>query len=722
MSPGEIRQMSNPMKSSCHKVKTIRIAMILVFMIFAWNMLISTCFARGITPEMYLVNATNRDYSSITAMFTSVGFNVTQGDISHCLEGSRSDSVLILPNEEANYLNHDQVELILNKIKSGSNLISYGSSLLSRSLGIKTGGEEAAISGYRWNQHPEVLIKFPKPVVADSIARSKRMKVLGAAVQTNRPVAVSGRLGEGRFIYCGIPLAPADGNGYEHFPFLLEAVRDEFHIKPVLSRKDLSVYLDLAYHRGATPGELIRKLKAWGINRVHCSSWYAASEARKFMREFISTAHRNGIAVYAWLEFPMVGRHFWDQHPECREQTAAGKDAKVDWRYHIALEDRRCFDLVAADLEKLIMDLDWDGIDIAELYFESPLGFPAPQNFTPMHSSFRSSFRNSHGIDPKEIFNPGSAAYWQQNPALKQALIDERIALIGQLNGLLLEFCEHLRVKKPHLRIVMTVIDTITDGPMKEHIGVDAEYFVQLQKQYGFDLEIEDPYTLWNLGPKRYQLIGDRYRSRISSDHALSIDINIVERQGAVYPTSKQRGLELLQLIHSAATHADRVILYGLSTLEPADMVFAKYAHGQDIRVEDQGKGSVKCTSRKKFFLETESGSRQYFLDGKPWPCYADDAVIVPAGEHSLQVQADAQRQEAASLRVEDISAEILSAVRNGQGLVLEYTSEGRATLVLNRAFSSLQLDGLDASSVPQRVGTKVVLTLPQGRHQVRLE
>jgi hypothetical protein len=709
------------MKSTCHHVKSIRPGIIMVSMIFAWSTLISACFARGIVPEVYLVNARNSDYSSIITMFTSVGFNVTQGELSRCLEGNGSESILIVPNEEAKHLNHDQVELILNKLKSGAHLIFNGNSLLSKSLGIKV-GKPTAISRYRWHKHPEVLIHFPKPLLADSIGISRRMQVLGADVRTNRPVAVSGRVGEGGFIYCSIPLAPVDGNGYEHFPFILEAVRDELHIKPVLFRKGLSVYLDLAYHPGTAPEELIRKLTAWGINRVHCSSWYAAPHARKFMQELITAAHRNGIVVYAWLEFPMVGRHFWDHHPECREQTAAGKDAKVDWRYHIALEDARCFNLVTADLEKLIMDLDWDGIDIAELYFESPLGFASPQNFTPMHPSFRSSFRDAHGIDPMAIFSPGSTSCWQQNPAMKQALIDERIALIGRLNRLLLEFCAQLQIKKPHLRIVMTVIDTITDAPMKEHIGVDAEYFVELQKQYGFDLEIEDPYTLWNLGPRRYQLIGDQYRSRISPDHALSIDINIVERQGEVYPTSKQRGLELLQLIHSASAHADRVILYGLSTLEPTDMVFAKYACGQDIRVEDQGNGSLKCKSRKKFFLETDTGSRQYFLDGKLWPCYTDDAVIVPAGEHALQVQPNAPKQNASALRVEDISAEILSAAWNGRELVLDYVSEGRGTLVLNRGFSSLKLDGLDDSSVPRRVGTKVVLTLPQGRHQVRLE
>ena len=57
-------------------------------------------------------------------------------------------------------------------------------------------------------------------------------------------------------------------------------------------------------------------------------------------------------------------------------------------------------------------------------------------------------------------------------------MLDYRIGLITQLNTRLLEFCERLKVDKPHLRTVMTVIDTITDAAMKEKIGVDPDRFI----------------------------------------------------------------------------------------------------------------------------------------------------------------------------------------------------------------------------------------------------
>jgi hypothetical protein len=501
----------------------------------------------------------------------------------------------------------------------------------------------------------------------------------------------------------------------------LETVRDEFHIQPVLARNDLSVYLDLALHRRESPRGLAEKLIQWGINRVHCSAWYAAARDRRFMRDFIAAAHDRGIVVYAWLEWPMVSKEFWDGHPECREQTAAGVDAKVDWRYHIAIEDARCFELATAELKPLIMDLDWDGIDIAELYFESPLGLDSPESFTPMHRSFREEFQKAYGVDPQEVFRVGSPTYWKNNPELTRALLDYRIALITRLNTRLLELCEQLKTVKPHLRTVMTVIDTITDAAMRDKIGVDVDQFVKLQNRYGFDLEIEDPYTLWSLGPKRYRLIGEQYRSRIFKDYSLSIDINIVERQDEVYPTKKQRGLELLQLINAASGSSDRVILYGLSTLEPSDMYFVKYAHGQDIVFDEHRDGSIKIKSNRKFSWKTAARNIQFYVDGNRWPCAAMDEIMVPKGEHAICSRPIPRKEYEAQLRIENVNGEILSAAWNAPELSLEYTSADRLYLTLNQAASLLRLDAEEFHMTPRKVGSKFLLVLPQGRHQVLL-
>ena len=58
----------------------------------------------------------------------------------------------------------------------------------------------------------------------------------------------------------------------------------------------------------------------------------SGAEQDAYLRRLIEACHRQGIAVYAWLELPHVSERFWPDHPEWREQTAIGQDAQLDWR------------------------------------------------------------------------------------------------------------------------------------------------------------------------------------------------------------------------------------------------------------------------------------------------------------------------------------------------------------------------------------------------------
>ena len=43
---------------------------------------------------------------------------------------------------------------------------------------------------------------------------------------------------------------------------------------------------------------------------------------------------------------------------------------------------------------------DWDGVNLAELYFESLEGTANPSRFTPMNDDVRARFRAAGGFDP----------------------------------------------------------------------------------------------------------------------------------------------------------------------------------------------------------------------------------------------------------------------------------------------------------------------------------
>src|SRR5204863_7170123 len=85
--------------------------------------------------------------------------------------------------------------------------------------------------------------------------------------------------------------------------------------------------------------------------------------------QLIAALHARGVRAYAWLEPPMVNLTLWNAHPECREITRSGRQAVVDWRSLVALEIPRCFDLAWNVWRGLLTSYDWDGADVAELYF-----------------------------------------------------------------------------------------------------------------------------------------------------------------------------------------------------------------------------------------------------------------------------------------------------------------------------------------------------------------
>ncbi len=103
---------------------------------------------------------------------------------------------------------------------------------------------------------------------------------------------------------------------------------------------------------------------------------------------------------------------------------------------------------------------------------------------------------------------------------------------------------EAIRKSKPHLDLALTHVDDRFDSTMREKIGADASRVLPMLAQHDLTFLIEDPATIWNLGPQRYPQIAARYNALTKSQEKLAIDINIVERYQDVYPnqtTDRQR-------------------------------------------------------------------------------------------------------------------------------------------------------------------------------------
>ena len=87
------------------------------------------------------------------------------------------------------------------------------------------------------------------------------------------------------------------------------------------------------------------------------------------------------------------------------------------------------------------------------------------------------------------------------NPAAQQAIAaEDPLTLFDAW----LKEAEQFRTAKPGLDIVLTHVDDRFDTGMKDSIGADAARVLPLLDTHAFSFLIEDPATVWNLGPKRY--------------------------------------------------------------------------------------------------------------------------------------------------------------------------------------------------------------------------
>jgi hypothetical protein len=178
--------------------------------------------------------------------------------------------------------------------------------------------------------------------------------------------------------------------------------------------------------------------------------------------------------VYAWIELPHVSGQFWRAHPEWREKTALLQDAQLDWRKLMNLTNRDCFRAASVGIKDLINRFNWDGVNLAELYFESLEGAGNPARFTPMNDDVRREFRAANGFDPIELFQN------RKDAASLRQFLDFRASLARRMQEEWLGEIEKVRATRSDLDLVLTHVDDRFDTGMKDAIGADASRVLPL--------------------------------------------------------------------------------------------------------------------------------------------------------------------------------------------------------------------------------------------------
>jgi hypothetical protein len=593
------------------------------------------------------------------------------------------------------------------RVEAGTILIVQGESPTSAAFGFRPTAKRVTVRSVADARAPKLEIVWEQALDLPVFEVPKEARVFAKEKREAAPLMAGFRRGEGAVLWIA---APPGAHGYERFPYLPQALAD-LGLSPPFHAQDLWAFFDSSYRAHVDLDYFAPKWRAAGISALHVAAWHywePDPQGDEYLRHLIEACHRNGILVYAWIELPHVSEAFWNQHPEWRERTALLQDAQLDWRKLMNLTNRQAFQAVAAGLRDLTGRFDWDGVNLAELYFESLEGYDNPARLTPMSDDVREEFRKASGFDPHDLFDAASPRNLAVNTAGLRQFLDFRAELAARQQAEWIAQAEELRKTKPYLDLTLTHVDDRFDSSMRDKIGADVSRTLPQLASHDFTFLIEDPATIWNLGPQRYAQIAARYKPLTPRQDKLAIDINVVERYQDVYPTKQQTGVELFQLVHQAAISFPRVALYFENSILPPDWSLLGAAAAT---VDRAGQTSGKLTIESRRGLGV-SWQGPVLVDGKLWPVSDGLTVWLPAGTHSVEPSPDLP-----ALRIAAFNGEIKSAAATPTGAEFAYRSSARALATLDRIPARVEIDGVQVQ--PQFEGK--VLVLPRGQHLVTL-
>lgn len=651
--------------------------------------LAAVCFVIPVSASVPAFRVIGTDDGPWNKIFSSVGLAAATGD---------NATILVVGPQAAPGL---------AKLSPGRIVIVEGDSTAARQLGVVPTQQTVSIRRIVDTHAVDMQIVWAHALSAHIVTVPADFQVYARERWKNAPVEAGKRTANGAVLW----LATDPGKeGMERYPYLLQALADLGLDLPVRAT-NLWAFFDSAYRSRADVDYLARRWRQAGISAIHAAAWHNMDpdpQRDEYLKSVIAACHRNAILVYAWLELPHVSDEFWRQHPEWREKTALGEDAQLDWRKLMNLRNPQCKQAVSQQVRQLLQRFDWDGVNMAELYFESLEGVSNPARFTPMDDDVREDFRQQYGADPKLLFDPASGASAANRPDLMRHFLDYRAHLATQMQADWLDVVAGSRTKKPWLDIVLTHIDDRLEPGIRDALGADTAQSLPFIQARHATLLLEDPAPLWNLGAARYGRLAEKYTA-LPQKNKLAVDINVVERYQDVYPTKKQTGVELCELVHEAAREFSQVAIYFESSIERQDLDLL--AHAAANATVGQPAPDELVVDSPRVIRVAWSGPAE--MDGRPWPIQDAKSLLIPAGHHEITVAINDP-----SVKLADFSGNIQTAISSSEGVELSYTSATRTIAVFGSPVASVDVDGTPFWNAGSAQDHTSVL-LPAGEHVV---
>lgn len=571
---------------------------------------------------------------------------------------------------------------------------------------------------------PDISVEWNRAADFPRFTAPKGAKPLFLEPESQAMMAVQGQRGEGSYVFLGPLFDPDSTLGVSRFPSLFQTLRASFALQPLARRPQLEVYFDPGLRAGISVERLVRSWRSFGVKVVYAAAW--AADYRKWdfnYPYFIDLCHKNGILVYAWFELPQVNEKFWDAHPEWREKTATGSTSYGSWRLLMNFQNRDCRRAAMNEVLDVLGQFIWDGVNVAELNYDTDHGPLNPATYVPMNDDVRRDFMVTRGFDPRLLFDAASPYFWQRNPKAFEQFNQFRSDIVTSWHHEVLETLAPL-CQRNQWELVVTMLDSLHSPTLTRDTGVNTERILQLMDKYPFTLQVEDPAEFWSQAPDRYATFVNTYLKRVSDRRRLIFDLNIIPSRSmaqSLLPTKSQTGLEFAQMLHHASQASGRVAVYAESTLLPQDfeVMESVLAYGAEVSVEP---GRLWVETPRTVLVRVDPG-KNYRLDGQPWPFRGFRQLMVPAGKHEIVGEETKQWIDWSqlTLTLKSLHGELLEGKATSRGLQFRYTASTRVVALLSKQPYQVWLDGQPFATKPGFYQGDWSVNLPPGNHQVEI-
>jgi uncharacterized protein YdaL len=672
-----------------------------------------------------LVRGDWNNQTSYMSVFSAFGFKVSTANWRNYSKGSApSGTILVVPIAVATKLTEKQSQSIVEFVREGGCLVLDGPSHLSELLGIRSEKRSLKVNLAKDLLYGSQQLTWNPPASVARFSTRNQLAVYVEDKESELPMAVLSQQGQGRLLYLGAALDPLTTLGYSRFPYFIHYVLKGFGLKLPVQQGQLELYFDpgLANRQLVDIDRLAEQWRKVGVRAIYAGAYQFWPTWSYDYGRLIDICHKNGILVYAWFELPHVSVKFWNDHPEWRAKTATGADGLVGWRHHMDLDIPECQDAAYDFVEAVLKKYPWDGVNIAELNYDTNNGPLDPKNYLPMGTTTRNAFKALGGFDPIDLFNLESPYYWEESPNALKKFNDYRAQRVMAWHHALLERITPIAQEKD-MEIIVTMLDSLHSNTLMRDTGVDSLRIISLMDEFPITLQVEDPSHYWADSPDRYSRFAKTYLKLIRDPKRLMFDINVVDRdiRYSRSPTKLAVGSELaLSLIQASATNG-RAGLYSEGTIPFEDLQTLASVLSHDAKVERRWNSWV-TESKGSVMLATPGPWQDFKVDNIVWPGWGENEIFIPGGKHSItavEKKFSLFDTSVLDIRLVRFAGNLDTLARTDRGFRFDYDSTMRSMALFNKEPFAILVDGnAYADPVIPHSGLWSV-RLPRGHHRV---